>query len=192
MPPVCAAPASLPPYTRIAPLSPASYALQCTLSAAVHAKLREVQDLLGPRVHPGDMSQVLELALDALLKQLARTRKAAIQRPEGGVTAEPGLAAQTEPAGAEPPLVAVSRDPRHIPAHIRRAVWARDGDCCQFESASGRRCESRSGLELDHVRPVAVGGASTLDNLRLLRRAHNQLEGERRLGRAFMHTRRAG
>lgn len=181
-------------YTRVSPLSPASYALQCTLSAAAHAKLREVQDLLGPRVSAGDMSHVLELALDALLRQLERTRRAAIQRPEVDANT---LAADVEATSPKPPAAVLgpepaSKHPRRIPAHLRRAVWARDGDCCQFESASGRRCESRSGLEIDHVRPVALGGTSTLENLRLLCRAHNQLEAERRLGRGLMHARRAG
>ncbi len=175
-------------YTRIAPLSPASYALQCTLSAAAHAKLREVQNLLGPRVSPSDMSQVLELALDALLQQLERSRKAAIRRPE------PESHADAESSGAAPTgprLDTVPANARHIPASVRRAVWARDGGGCQFVSATGHRCLSRSGVELDHVRPVALGGASTLGNLRLLCRAHNQLEAERRLGSEFIRAERA-
>ena len=175
------------PYTRVAPLSPASYALQCTLSAAVHAKLREVQDLLGPRISPSDISQVLDLALDALLEQLDRTRKAALRRPEPEPHVDTDMRDEA-PAEAQPEPVPANA--RRVPASVRRAVWARDGGGCQFVSATGHRCGSRSGVELDHIRPVALGGASTLGNLRLLCRAHNQLEAERRLGREFMLAKR--
>ncbi len=174
-------------YTRVAPLSPASYALQCTLSAAVHAKLREVQDLLGPRISPSDISQVLDLALDALLERLERTRRAALRRPEAAGT---GTGTTASPVAA-PGCEAVPRTGRYIPRAVRRAVWARDAGRCRFVSATGRRCESRSGLEIDHVRPVSLGGTNEAGNLRLLCRAHNQLEAERRLGAEFMGAKRA-
>ena len=41
-------------------------------------------------------------------------------------------------------------------------------------------------LELDHVHPVARGGASTVENLQLRCRGHNVLEAERVFGRAHM------
>jgi 5-methylcytosine-specific restriction endonuclease McrA len=85
-----------------------------------------------------------------------------------------------------------TRSTRHVPASVRRAVWRRDGGRCTFVGDSGHRCESRDRLELDHVVPVARGGESTVDNLRLLCRAHNQLEGERVFGEAFMASRREG
>ena len=74
--------------------------------------------------------------------------------------------------------------------HVRRAVWARDGGQCTFESDTGHRCACRRGVELDHVRPVAKGGESTEDNLRLRCRAHNQYTAEREFGAAFMRGRR--
>ena len=45
-------------------------------------------------------------------------------------------------------------------------------------------------LEYDHVRPIARGGRSTTDNLRLRCRAHNQLEAEQLYGEAFMQQKR--
>jgi hypothetical protein len=57
-------------------------------------------------------------------------------------------------------------------------------------SADGHRCEETSRLELDHVRPLALGGESTADNLRLLCRAHNTYEAERMLGRERVQERR--
>ena len=40
----------------------------------------------------------------------------------------------------------------------RRAIFARDGWCCQY-------CDSRSDLTVDHVIPRAKGGGSTWDNV---------------------------
>src|SRR5262249_57827801 len=69
-----------------------------------------------------------------------------------------------------------SKNPRHIPAHVKRAVRERDGDRCTFVSDSGQRCPARERLEWDHVQPVARGGGSTAPNPRLPSRARNLLE----------------
>ena len=90
-----------------------------------------------------------------------------------------------ESTGAE------STSPRSIPAEVRWAVRQRDGDRCTFVSDSGRRCEARTPLEYDHVVPVARGGPSTVSNLRLRCRGHNQLEAERAFGSEFMKWKRA-
>jgi hypothetical protein len=69
---------------------------------------------------------------------------------------------EQKPASS-PPAPAVNR----VTASVRRAVWQRDrGRCVQ--------CGSQSYLEVDHIHPRALGGAHTLENLRLLCRAHNQ------------------
>jgi hypothetical protein len=75
---------------------------------------------------------------------------------------------------------------RHVPAAIRREVWERDGGRCAWTSEDGRRCGSRWKLELDHVRPDALGGEATADNLRLTCRTHNALHAEQFFGRDHM------
>lgn len=57
-------------------------------------------------------------------------------------------------------------------------------------SDAGRRCEARERVEYDHVVPVARGGEATVEGVRLLCRAHNQLEAERVYGAGFMGERR--
>ncbi|MBI5168185.1 MAG: HNH endonuclease [Candidatus Eisenbacteria bacterium] len=61
-------------------------------------------------------------------------------------------------------------------------MFARDGAACTFVGADGKRCGSTWRLELDHVLPVALGGETTVENLRVLCRAHNQFESGRVLG----------
>ena len=80
---------------------------------------------------------------------------------------------------------------RHIPAAVKRAVRERDGDRCAFVSESGQRCSSSTRLEFDHIEPVSRGGESTVENLRLLCRAHNQYAAEREFGAEFMDQKRA-
>jgi 5-methylcytosine-specific restriction endonuclease McrA len=166
-------PASLARLTRteIRPLTPERYALQVTLSRETHALLAEAQALLGHVVAPGDVAGVLDRALRELVRALRKRRCAASERP--------GRAPR--PASAHP---------RHVPAAVRRAVWARDGDRCTFVGSRGHRCGETHGLELDHVVPVARGGTSTLANLRLRCAAHNQHEAERVFGAGFMREKR--
>ena len=72
---------------------------------------------------------------------------------------------------------------RGISKRIARLVWERDGGRCTFEGTGGHRCGETRRLELDHIVPVAQGGKSTPENLRLLCRPHNHYEAERVLGK---------
>jgi 5-methylcytosine-specific restriction endonuclease McrA len=147
------------PATRLEPTGPERYRLSVTLSRCTHDKLRRAQALLRHRLPAGDLEAVLDSALDALLGQLEKRKAARVERPRPAPT--------TAPVPGRPAS-------RHIPAHVRREVWERDGGQCSFVSAAGRRCGETGFLEYDHITPFAQGGAATVDNIRLLCRAHNQ------------------
>jgi hypothetical protein len=78
----------------------------------------------------------------------------------------------------------VDKHSRHIPAELRRTVWARDGGRCRFEGPQGR-CSETGLLEFNHVVPYAAGGATTADNLELRCAAHNRYESEQYFGQGF-------
>jgi 5-methylcytosine-specific restriction endonuclease McrA len=61
-------------------------------------------------------------------------------------------------------------------------VFVRDGFRCSYVGPDGRRCTATVALQVDHVLPIARGGASTRDNLRILCAEHNRLEAERMMG----------
>jgi hypothetical protein len=67
---------------------------------------------------------------------------------------------------------------RHIPAAVRWAVSDRDRKRCAFLGSGGRRCDARRFLEFHHLKPFAVGGKATVDNIQLRCRAHNRHEAD--------------
>jgi 5-methylcytosine-specific restriction endonuclease McrA len=114
---------------------------------------------------------ILDLALDALLEKLDKAEFAATSKPRAQKSVpKPGK--------------------RHIPRWVKRAVRERDGGQCTYVSADGRRCTKRTHLEYDHVVEFARGGESTVENLRLRCRGHNQLTAEQTYGAGFMHQKR--
>jgi len=149
-----------------------SFVLKLTIGKSTREKLRYAQDLLSHAVPSGDVAQVLDRALDALIVELEKRKL--------GVGARAQLRARSRP----PARI------RYVPARVRRAVWERDQGQCTFVSAAGHRCESRRFLEFDHIDPVARGGRATLEGMRLRCRAHNQYEAERTFGAGFMSQKR--
>ncbi len=153
------------------PLSPGRYALQVTVDQETFELLRQAKDLLGHLSPAGDLADVLKRALDVLVKQLEQRKFAETSSPRGRRSHANG---------------------RYIPAEIKRAVRQRDGGRCTFVGDNGRRCETGSMLEFDHAKPVARGGQTTEDNLRLRCRAHNQFEADCVFGAGFMLEKRKG
>jgi hypothetical protein len=76
-------------------------------------------------------------------------------------------------------------DSRYVPVSLARTLHRRSRSRCEFiDSKTGRRCESRFRLQIDHVQPYALGGPTAFDNLRLLCPSHNALEARRTYGNA--------
>ena len=158
-----------PSRGRLVPLAPDRFALQVTISGTAHELLTHARALLGHAVPSGDIAQVIERALEALVQKLEKQKFANTERPR----------AQRSPANG-----------RHIPAAVRRAVRERDGGQCTFVSENGKRCESRKRLEFDHVEAFARGGQATVSGIRLRCRAHNQYAAECTFGPEFMRGKR--
>ena len=163
------APAAGPP-PRVDPTSPGRFALQVTLDQRTHDLLRRAQDLLSPAANGHDVAQVLARALDDLVRTLEHEKFATTESPR---------ARRSQANG------------RYVPAEVKRQVAERDGRQCAFVGHTGRRCSERSDLEIDHIVPLARGGLTVLENLRLLCAAHNQYEAERVYGEGFMEAKRA-
>jgi hypothetical protein len=59
---------------------------------------------------------------------------------------------------------------------VKRKVWLRDLGRCAFVGTGGRRCGERAFVEFHHVRPYAVGGEASVENIQLRCRRHNAHE----------------
>jgi hypothetical protein len=116
----------------IAPLAPERYKVQLTIGRETYNKLRKAQDLLRHVVPNGDPAVVFDRALTLLLKDLERSKL--------GKAARPRVKASATAHG------------RHVPAVVRREVWARDDGQCAFVGTNGR-CAERGVLEFHHVIP---------------------------------------
>jgi 5-methylcytosine-specific restriction endonuclease McrA len=68
---------------------------------------------------------------------------------------------------------------------VRREVWKRDGGRCQWPVASGI-CGSTHRAEVDHVKPRALGGLATVEDCRVLCKAHNLRAAREVFGDAWM------
>ena len=62
---------------------------------------------------------------------------------------------------------------RRYPAELRDALRVRDGFCCTTPG-----CSTTTGLQIDHIEPVARGGADTYANLHLLCHHHHTRKNE--------------
>jgi hypothetical protein len=153
----------------VRPVAADTFSLRVTLDAETKAELDQLVELLSHKTG-GDLAAVLGEAIRCALAKHGR-RKGAVA-PERRQTA----------AAPKPGPV----DPRAVPMELKREVWRRDGGRCAWTSADGRRCGSTWRLELGHVRPVALGGRSTVDNVRLECGVHNQYEAVRVFGREHM------
>lgn len=164
------APVAAPRHV-VAPVAPERFALHVTIGKATHQKLHHARALLSHELPSGDIAAVLDLALDALVARLEKRKFAKTDKPR--------LRRSRSNA-----------NPRHVPAHVKRAVWRRDGGRCTFVGDNGHRCNARRFLEYDHIEPVARGGETTVAGVRLRCRVHNQLEAERAFGVGFMDGKR--
>jgi HNH endonuclease len=97
----------------------------------------------------------------ALVADRERRRRRRLDR------AHAALAREQTPSRAEP-APPPRREP--LPREVRLAVWQRDRGRC-------RECGSGFDLQYDHVIPLALGGASGVDNLQLLCGDCNRAKG---------------
>lgn len=139
----------------VVPLSPDRYKLEVTISREAYEVLRRIQNLCRHIVPDGDLAPLTERAFQVLLADLERRKLAQTERPHRFARCRSGS--------------------RYVPAHVRRAVWQRDGGQCAYVGPRGR-CQEHGFLELHHVIPFAEGGQTTVGNLELRCRSHNQYE----------------
>lgn len=174
-PPAWTQAAPLPPRGLAEPLTADLRRLHVTVSKRFMGKLEAARDALS-HSHPGaEVEAILEAGLDLLIER-AEKRRGLVERPRAKVNSP---STEDGPGSDE-------QGSRHVPAAVKREVWIRDEGRCQWKLESGGLCGSTHRLQFDHIRPVALGGTSTVENGRILCAAHNLVAARRIFGDAFM------
>lgn len=76
---------------------------------------------------------------------------------------------------------------KYISVHTKRELFTKANYCCEYvDPKTHKKCQSRFYLEIDHIHPVALGGAEDIKNFRVFCRTHNGLAA-RRSGLNFNH-----
>jgi hypothetical protein len=192
------------------PLSPERYRVQFTAGQEYVALVEEARALLSHSAPRTTLDEIQLRAMRALVVELKRQKYAVTARPQkprraaptraepvdaGSSTADLEAGAERETGSAqmsesEPESEHPRRRGRHIPASVRRAVFARDEGRCTYADGSGRRCAETHRLEFHHLRAFAQGGEHTAANLALRCRPHNALAAEEDFGRELIELAR--
>jgi len=170
-PPRMSAPAARPAARRpiVETTSPERYRVQFTIGKESHDRLRRVQALLRREIPDGDPGAIFDRAIALLLERVEKEKLGAATKPRAPHAIRPG----TDSPVSSGPVTS-----RHTPSHVKRSAWRSDGGQCAFVSKDGRRCTERAFLEFHHVRPYALGGPTSIENISLRCRRHNQYEAE--------------
>ena len=175
-------------FERERPVAPEATEVRFLMSDQLKSKLDAVRALLGTKAIGMGYADLIEamaelssekLAEKKFGKKRAAARKGECQekilRNESSLptTSRVDLAKQSKPHLPTTSRVDVPKrenganNVRYVSKALQHAVWQRDGGCC-------RNCQSQHNLNIDHIQPVALGGRSSLENLRLLCFACNQ------------------
>jgi hypothetical protein len=170
VPPI-SAPAALPVTRRpiVETTSAERYRVQFTIGRESHDKLRRVQALLRREIPDGDPGAIFDRAIALLLERVKKEKLGATTKPRAPRAIRPG---------ADNQFSSDRLTSRHTPSHVKRSAWQHDGGQCAFVTKDGRRCTERAFLEFHHIRPYALGGPTSTENISLRCRRHNQYEAE--------------
>jgi hypothetical protein len=127
------------------------------------AKFDQLRNLMAHRNSNPTMSELIEFAVDLSIKNLNPVKHKFTTAAVAGGSKD-----------LETAKVHSMSATRYISAALEHYIWVRDQGCCQyFDKVTGRKCESKFALQIDHIHPFSLGGTNEKENLRLLGRAHN-------------------
>ncbi len=139
--------------------------------AAIHAQTAPTAEwTLGATRQPASTSApVQHAATPAGTTPTAESTEERMPQPSRQQATDRQPAVRRKRTGAATPTAKPRTSGRAIPAAVKRQVWQRDGGRCSYvDRETGRRCNSRHMIEIDHILPYALGGAADPANLRLL------------------------
>jgi hypothetical protein len=160
----------------VKPVSETLSELRCLLDPETLQQLERIRGLLGHTHSEMSMSELISAMAKITLEKLDPAKE-----PKRKAQVSQLVSAQkpTEDSGYKEATPAQSARREHIQAAMRREVWKRANGKCAL-------CGGMHRLQVDHIRPVALGGSNAKENLRLLCFHCNQRQAILKLGSQTM------
>jgi 5-methylcytosine-specific restriction endonuclease McrA len=190
-------PEAMTPTEKFKPLPSQKTLVQFVADEELMCMLEELKNLLAHQNYEGRMDVLMKkiagLALEKLkskgrknadskcidnqVQSKTSTQVPAPSRSHAQVQAHMQTQAQTCVTPSPAPGKMRSR---YISASVKRHVRLRDQNGCTYrDPKTGQICQSKHGLQLDHIVPFSLGGAHSVENLTLLCGAHNRFRAEK-------------
>ena len=176
-------------HERARPLTPEHTELKLVATRELMRRIERARELKG--AHLG-LGEIFAQALDAYLDREDPLRRETLRRQASekrSPVAVPAMRVPTSEVRRDNSANAApeTRPSRYISVEVRREVARRSNGCCEFiDSKTGRRCESRTQLQWDHILPFAKGGPASIANIRQVCLAHQQWAAIQSFGPALM------
>lgn len=170
---------------RIKPVAKGNIEIRFVAPASLEDKLQKLKDVLAHK-YPGlTYAELIDKLADLGLSQWSESNQStrsskttnSSKRPPAGHAVTPVArreVSRTRETREQKPSDQIKRGPlgapqvrKSIPRKVRLQVLRRDGWMCS-------NCQSTHALEIDHIKPLALGGVDVLENLRVLCRSCNQ------------------
>lgn len=157
-------PAMLQP-DRVRVVSETTVEIKFMANTELQYKIEKVKGLLAHSHREMKMTDLINWLCDMAIQKLDPAQKS---QPSPAPALKPCVGNQGSVSKAGPKIRSQkSESRRYIPASAQRQVWKSAGSRCQ-------NCGSLHALQVDHLRPIAFGGTSEIENLRILCRPCNQ------------------
>jgi 5-methylcytosine-specific restriction endonuclease McrA len=174
-------PEEIKPCEKVKSLTSELVEIKLTASRELTNKLEKVKQLFSHKNPNPNLSETLEMMADFVISkkdpmvknnnQSKAQQKLCSPDEEKNLITPPQRKYLQEYRSLRPRSLSTRK---HIPSATRRQVWQNANGSCEYtDQQSGRRCESRHQLELEHIQPVAFGGGNKITNLKLFCKAHN-------------------
>jgi hypothetical protein len=156
--------------------------------SAPKAFVEKLEKLKGLRSHKKPGASIYELFNDLLDEVIER--KSANQKSSPGSKIQRGVSfaqqvgkPRVQPEALEGFSTLATMPTKSVSTEARRNTWRKyDSHCCYVDPVTKRQCNSKYFLEIDHIKPQALGGDHSEENLKLYCRAHNQLSAIKHFG----------
>lgn len=178
------------PTEKTRPLPEQKTLVQFIAPVELMEKLAELKHLLAHKNFEGRMDilidQMADLALSNLKPKVLKNSQPSLQSV---LKLEPNREGKMPTNSSPAPRMkrnATNSQPRaqirsrYISVKVRRKVLLKNQNGCTFKDPNtGRVCQSKHGLQFEHIKPYSQGGDNHADNLTLLCGAHNRHQAER-------------